>query len=737
MNNGEGRMSKLENLIDDFLDYTEIEKHRSVKTRSNYAHYLSRFANFADHELSKDISPAQITLPLVRKYRLWLNRFADETGNPLKPVTQNYHIIALRAFLKFLAKQDIKTLAAEKIELGKTSERHIDFLAPEELEQIFSAVPTSDKVENLRDLTILITLFSTGLRVSELTNLKRKDIDLKRGEFMVRGKGDKPRVVFLSADAKNLLDKYFTKRTDNAEAAFVAQKGPSKHTPLTPRSIQRIVEKYAKAAGIVKKVTPHILRHCLHRYTRIFLNQEVCSSATLFTNRNTRVKSMNFSNFKIENKRVVQKFSHPTNQLLQIWADGHELLCTPEHRLFTVTSPGITEIPAAKIQIGTYLAGVPRVKQTGKNVLIPELWRLIGYILGDGIISEGFHGVKIYDKNPKFLIFYQRIIEKYFNKNPFVRERNPNSHELIMYSMAFLRFLRKYLPKEISKNKRAPLSIMQATDQEIRQFIAGLYDAEGNSGTIRLFSSSKELLKDVQMLLLRLSIGSHINKRMRQVKLPQGNIIPNTIYSLHVLDRDSQAKFKNMIPTLKKDIISPGPATKMEYDKLPIQPFISDMLLTAKRSRLRGYHHYADIHYGIKHLNRYTRLTPTRNIAKKIVKIFEQFNQHGIFNDALRKMKSVVGNKNLIWLKVKSIGTIDTEEQVFDFGIDVNHNLITDGFISHNSFATDLLINGADIRSVQTMLGHSSITTTQIYTHLTNPHLKEIHRTFHNKRGRK
>lgn len=257
-------MAALSNLIDDFLDYTEIEKHRSNKTRDNYAHYLGRFAEFA----GDDTTPAKITLPLVRQYRLFLNRLKDENGQGLKPVTQNYHIIALRAFLKFLAKQDIKTLPAEKIELGKTSERHIDFLAPEELEQIFAAVPQSDKIEDLRDLTILITLFSTGLRVSELTNLKRKDIDLKRGEFMVRGKGDKPRVVFLSADAKDLLDKYFTKRTDNTEAAFVAHKGPSpkggpsgQHIGLTPRSIQRIVEKYAKAAGIVKKVTPHTLRH--------------------------------------------------------------------------------------------------------------------------------------------------------------------------------------------------------------------------------------------------------------------------------------------------------------------------------------------------------------------------------------------------------------------------------------------------------------------------------------------
>ena len=254
-------MSILETHIDDFLDYLEIEKNRSSKTIENYAHYLSRFADFATHSGDKRFSPALITLPLVRKYRLHLNHTKDAAGKPLKLITQNYHIIALRAFLKFLAKQDVKSLPAEKIELAKTSERQIDFLALDELNSIFKAVPRDDKLESLRDLTILTVLFSTGLRVSELTDLTRKNIDLKRGEFMVRGKGDKPRVVFLSPEAKELLQKYFDRRTDNAEAAFIAHAGPTPHEPLTPRSIQRIVQKYATAAGLVKKVTPHVLRH--------------------------------------------------------------------------------------------------------------------------------------------------------------------------------------------------------------------------------------------------------------------------------------------------------------------------------------------------------------------------------------------------------------------------------------------------------------------------------------------
>jgi len=254
-------MSAIETHIDDFLDYLEIEKNRSPKTIENYAHYLSRFAEFSTHKGTKRFSPALITLPLIRKYRLYLNHTKDATGKLLKLITQNYHIIALRAFLKFLAKQDVKSLPAEKIELAKTSERQIDFLSLEELNSIFKAVPHDDKLESLRNLTILTVLFSTGLRVSELTHLTRKHIDLKRGEFMVRGKGDKPRVVFLSSEAKELLQKYFNRRTDNAEAVFISHAGATPHEPLTPRSIQRIVQKYATLAGLAKKVTPHVLRH--------------------------------------------------------------------------------------------------------------------------------------------------------------------------------------------------------------------------------------------------------------------------------------------------------------------------------------------------------------------------------------------------------------------------------------------------------------------------------------------
>lgn len=251
----------LKDLKTQFLEYLEIEKNRSAKTVENYNHYLVRFINFA--KISK---PEDISEELIRKYRLYLNRLNDNHGKPLKRVTQNYHIIALRAFLKYLAKRDIKTVSAEKVELGKQEERQVTFLEPQELERFLRA-PQGTTVADLRDRGILETLFSTGLRVSELCSLNRDDIDLKRGEFSVRGKGSKLRVVFLSDQAKVALATYTDKRSDADEALFIRipqNENFEKYEKLrlTPRSIQRIIKKYAIVAGIIgKSVSPHSLRH--------------------------------------------------------------------------------------------------------------------------------------------------------------------------------------------------------------------------------------------------------------------------------------------------------------------------------------------------------------------------------------------------------------------------------------------------------------------------------------------
>lgn len=257
----------IKELKQQFLEYIEIEKGRSVKTVENYDRYLIRFLDYA-----KVKSPSQITTSMIREYRIWLNRqsgarirSAYDHGNTLKKKTQNYHLIALRAFLKYLAKQNIPTVSPEHIELAKTGERHLDLITKEELTALLKA-PKGDDLRSLRDKAILELLFSTGLRVSELCSLTQ-DINLNADEFSIRGKGDKVRVVFMSDEARTALKKYLNKRTDlDCDALFVKVPGVDRKLDqekgLTTRSIERIIKEYAIKAGISKKVTPHIIRHC-------------------------------------------------------------------------------------------------------------------------------------------------------------------------------------------------------------------------------------------------------------------------------------------------------------------------------------------------------------------------------------------------------------------------------------------------------------------------------------------
>jgi site-specific recombinase XerD len=257
--------TELDELKTQFLEHLEIEKNRSRLTIRNYDSYLSRFLEFAKTKGVK--SPADVDLDLVRNFRLWLNRIKDRQGRELKLITQNYYIIALRSFLKYLAKRDIRSIAAEKLELPKTPSRQVVFLEMDDLEKLLAA-PQKEKNDTirLRDQAILELLFSTGLRVAELSNLKRDQVNLKKDEFQVRGKGDKIRLVFLSERAKAALQKYLATRHDNSPALFVRHNHElslQDDAPLTARSIQRLIKKYAKLAGVSHAITPHTLRHTM------------------------------------------------------------------------------------------------------------------------------------------------------------------------------------------------------------------------------------------------------------------------------------------------------------------------------------------------------------------------------------------------------------------------------------------------------------------------------------------
>jgi len=255
---------KFTDAVDDFLTSVRIEKNQSEKTAENYEHYLSRATEF----FGADKNVSEINFRDVQNFLLFLNEL-EFRGKKLSVKTRGYHTIALRAFFKFLTKRDVECLAAEKIDVPKSVKRVVEFLTAEELARLFGAVgekTTSD----FRNAAILETLYSTGLRVSELVGLNRQQVDLKRREFAVTGKGRKTRIVFLTPEAAEKIGKYLNRRTDNLPAVFLSHSHNSKADGivgganakrLTAWSIAAIVRKYSVAAGIVKKVTPHTLRH--------------------------------------------------------------------------------------------------------------------------------------------------------------------------------------------------------------------------------------------------------------------------------------------------------------------------------------------------------------------------------------------------------------------------------------------------------------------------------------------
>ncbi len=245
----------------EFLEYMEIERGASLKTVANYERYIERFFTHAQITEPKDI-----TDDTIREFRLTLNRapgvhVKGQTRATMKKNTQNYHLIALRRFLKYLMKRGVTSLSPERIELAKVGGRHLDLISTDELKRLIHA-PDGTTLLGLRDKALLELFFSTGLRLSELCSLNR-DLDLSKDEFSIRGKGEKIRVVFLSDSAKDAIRLYLNKRADMEEPMFIQLSRNKKDDAvrLTPRSIERIVKHYAIKAGISRKVTPHVLRH--------------------------------------------------------------------------------------------------------------------------------------------------------------------------------------------------------------------------------------------------------------------------------------------------------------------------------------------------------------------------------------------------------------------------------------------------------------------------------------------
>ena len=297
---------KLLEAIDKFLRHSEVAKNQSTKTIENYAHYLHRFMDFLEQRAGSEIPERfcmdAMTLDLVEDYQLYLNRYTTEDGQggsrkgkKLTKKTQSYHLIALRALLKYLTKIDVETLAPEKIELPKIGKRSVDYLTREEVEMLFEAVDIA-KNSGPRDRAMLEMLYSTGLRVSELVSLNRADVNLDRREFMVRGKGNKPRLVFLSERAVGIIKKYLITRADNFEPLFISySRGKADHDitageakRLSTVSVQEVARRHGRLAGLVKPVTPHKLRHSfatelLHNGADIRSVQEMLGHSSITT----------------------------------------------------------------------------------------------------------------------------------------------------------------------------------------------------------------------------------------------------------------------------------------------------------------------------------------------------------------------------------------------------------------------------------------------------------------------
>lgn len=248
-------------LLMDYAEHLEVERGRSAKTAENYIHYLERFIEFTGN-----IHVAKITPELVRKFRLWLNRYESDNGDELALITQSYHLIALRGFLRYLSRRDIPSLSPEKVDLPKVARRQVTFLHYDEVVRLLDAIPT-DTEAGLRDRAIVELLFSSGLRVSELTNLNRDHVNTVRREFMVRGKGQKDRPVFISSTAAEKVTDYLSARIDNLPPLFLSYSRNNTtstsgdYRRLSDRSVQRMITQYSKLAGITKHVSPHTLRH--------------------------------------------------------------------------------------------------------------------------------------------------------------------------------------------------------------------------------------------------------------------------------------------------------------------------------------------------------------------------------------------------------------------------------------------------------------------------------------------
>jgi intein/homing endonuclease/site-specific recombinase XerD len=589
------------------------------------------------------------------------------------------------------------------------------YLTAEHVRKMIDAEPDP------RNQLIIRLLFHGGMRVSELCGALLTDILWKENCLVIpwlkrkrpEGKPHFKRKIPLDSGTMQLLKVW----VDQRKKGKIKASDP-RIIGLDRRQVYWIVRRAGERVGIDQVgdaanphfMHPHTLRHCLRGSTWIASHEGMISA--IEASGKESLVSLNIPNRALVWGKA-RKSQHSTEQITRIHAGGYELDVTPEHRLFTLGDKGIIEIQAKTLRKGDWIAGVKSLDmiQASPQFDTPNTARIIGYIVGDGTVSEERHGIILNEKNPAIVEAYLPLLSTWNGREPKVDLRR-KSITVTIYSMEKVRMFKSW-GWELSPQRRVPSPIMKASKEEIIAYLAGFYDAEGYHYTY--CSSSRMLLIDTQMLLLRLGIDSHVHKRERVSTLPNGTQVNSIMYALYVTD---QARFKELIPTFKN---LPNPTEKHEV--IPIQNSISRIIKEWKRKRGRRGISLSQSckEGGIHDINRYTRLAPEIPTFHKIVTALESFGEDVSYLEGLDKIK---------WLKITKLESfLVSNETVYDFELPETHTLITNGIISHNSYAVHRVQStGGDfgkLRKVQLDLGHADINTTAGYLSVSSQELHE------------